>query len=206
VIIQLKRNALCRLQHFVTGKVINHFVNVDKLRSLRDSRDILHQRLATTTGGTTKETTAGNTSLDNITALQTQLIDQPLDLRIKTISPFSFDTDNNETRTSTDVQPSETILTTGDGDCQPLDLSKVPSTATTHKENNDLIKMDSPSENKRKVIKVTAIKPKVPIASYKVHWSDDSPPTWVLAHEVPEELLIAFQLARHQKRLRKQNK
>jgi hypothetical protein len=154
VILQLKGANLCRLQHLITGKLLSHFTNVDKIRPVKDNTAILRQRLQPS----------------DVTVIDQ--MDAPLDLRI---SPTAVERNENmqtkqrdDTNSLTHLSPSADLMTSIDSD---------------------------------KILKISRCRPGVPEATYRVHFKNNPQSKWLLASQLPENLIIQFFLERHQKRL-----
>ena len=62
-----------------------------------------------------------------------------------------------------------------------------------------------PAAKYSEILRVSAVRPRNPMASFKVHFKDGTPSQWLDANLIPEEMIIAFHLEKHRKRLEKQN-
>jgi hypothetical protein len=179
VIIEKRTEVLCRLQFVYTGKIINHFVNICKLRSLKDNRDILKARLSPLPPAVGPVLTATCHSPE-----------------ISLTPPE----DEQNAVPMTSHQGEQPTLASNFQIDGPLDLSCGPP------KNADVFISKSDEQLCNDITRICAVKIRSPFAMFKVFRADKLQPEWISSNFIPQDKIIAFYLQKHQKRLEKQYK
>jgi hypothetical protein len=183
VILEKRSEILCRLQYVYTGKIINHFVNICKLRSLKDNRDILKARLSPLPPAVEPVLTATFHSPE--------------------ISLTPPEDEQNAVPMTSPEGEQPTVASDFQIEC-PLDLSCGPPRTSP----DNIVSEDDLSNEQlcHDITRICAVKIRSPFAMFKIFRADKLQPEWISSSLIPQDKIIAFYLQKHQKRLEKQYK
>jgi hypothetical protein len=208
------KGPLCRLMHIYTAKILPHYTNVDQLRPLKDSRDILYNR----TKPTLTDTAGSQPTTSTISLLSDMTEDNSRQQILSmTTTPLSL-TDTSECYEDmpldlsqhaqdlqqlkpTDKSKDDTLPSTVDRNI-PVDLSR--SSPPLIEQTDETISTRQQDSMYDQITRLSAVRPKQPFAMYKAHIRGQSHPVWISAEHIAPELIIEFNLARYRKKLSKQ--
>ena len=203
------RGPLVRVKNFLTSRLISHYVNVDKLRPYVSRYD-KPRNFSPHTQSTPDDMTNSSPAVINTLSSErseTPDLEQlaPQDLSNRDIHPVPHPpNDETELKRISFSNTSQPFNSTSDMIREePLDLSQSHSSSAVHNIEPADQSIGRSTATQNKIIRLAAVKPRKPYAYYKAYFEGERIPRWISAIEIPTQLIIDFQVARHQARQRK---